>query len=397
MPQTIGAGTRGHTTFDLTAFPNDGSIPVLQVMRDLRKAEAALEPRTTPFLRSVGYGGTVNQEKHEWARRAWTPLASAVAGAYASGATTLNVATGEGKYFAKYHVLQIDDEIFWVTGVPTADAVPVVGGQGTSTPAAHAAAARVYIIGSAMPQLEPYALSPFSWGDQYFNYPQRFSGAHKHDRRAAVTPNYELAGNQHDARVKDELETQRLMLEHTLFRGRRQAGNPTAGSVRPSLMGGIKEFVGNTYTKTGLFSIYHFEEVGIDLDDKIGENAPNQILMNTKAWAIISRLMNPRRDADMSTTSATLVWRSVEFVTGRYTFMTSRNVPDGEIWLLNTKDLKVRPYQSLGWHERELPSDGEYLWTGVGMDATFEALSPKAMARIIGWDSALASYGAYAL
>lgn len=389
----------GATTYTTDAFPASGSIPAAQVVRDLRRAAAALEPRDYPFLSSVGYGPPVSQEKHEWARRAWTPLESTVATQQNAGAgvTTLVVAAGHGKYFMRYHVLKLEAEIEWVTSVST-DTATVVRGQAGTTAAQHNVGVRVMIIGTAMPQLLDYALSPFSWGDQYFNYPQRFSGAVKGDRRYYATENYEIESGEHDKRVADELATQKLTLELALFYGLRQQGDPTNAAERPSLMGGLNQFIGGTgggvrKTISGDLNIFHMEEALIDADIAIGSNAPRQILMNPKTKQIINRLLMPLRgNVGMDVTSAKLVWNSVTFETGDYSFMVSRNVPLGEIWLLNIRDAKVLPYRTLGWHERVLPNAGEAMWTGVGGDFTFEHNAPKAITVIDGWNQLLTAY-----
>lgn len=388
------------TTYTTDAFPSSGAIPAAMVVRDLRPAAAALEPRDTPFLSTVGFGAPVTAEKHEWARRAWTPIESAVQtqqNGNAGSDLTLVVTAGHGKYFARYMVIKLDSEIEWVTAV-SGDTLTVVRAQGGTSAAVHAVAAKVRIVGTAMPQMLDYALSPFSWGNQYFNYPQRFSGAVKGDRRYyAAEFQYETANNDHDTLVNNELQTQRLLLEMALFYGRRQAGDPTVGAERPSLMGGLNEFIGITgggtrTTISGDLNIYTLEDALIIYDTNIGTNAPRQILMNNRTKQIINRLLNTRRQATMDSTSASLVWNKVEFTTGEYSFMVSRNIPDGEIWLLNVRDLSVRPFRSLGWHERVLPSAGEYLWTGVGADVTFEANAPAAMGVIDGWNTAIGNY-----
>lgn len=395
------------TTYQVNTFGNvtglantydgyGGTKPGNVVIRDLRKAAAAVEPRMTPFLTTVGYGPSVEQEWHEWARRGVVPIQTTLAAGYTTGSSTyLTITTGEGKFLAPYHVLLVDSEIFWVTGYNAADQVNVIGAQGGTTGANHSTSAVVRVIGSAMPQGSDYSLNPYAWGDQYYNVPQRFSGAIKTDRREDVTPNIEIQGSQHDQRVADELGTQKLLLEQTLFRGRRQVGtNPGGAGNRPSMMGGLNDFIGKLYTLAGtpLLNIYHLEDCFYDFDQSVGENAPRQIIMNMATKRIINRLMNTRREGTMDTTSAKLVWNEVEFATGAYSFMVSRWCPDGEIWVLNTKDLHVMPYKSLGWHERELPVSGEHLWTGVGMDATFEVSSPKCVAKITGWDTTLANY-----
>lgn len=384
------------TTYTTDAFPASGAIPAAMVIRDLRPAAAALEPRDTPFTSSVGFGAPVMAEKHEWARRAWTPIESAVQTQQDATQTTLIVTAGHGKYFARYMVLKLENEIEWVTAV-SGDTLTLVRAQGGTTGAIHAVAVKVRIIGTAMPQMLDYALSPFSWGNQFYNYPQRFSGAVKGDRRYyAQATTYEGAVD-HDKKVDDELDTQRLLLEQALFFGRRQAGDPTVGAERPSLMGGLNEYIGITgggtrKTITGDLNIYHLEEALMDFDTTVGTNAPRQIIMNLKTKQIINRLMNSRREGTMDTTTARLVWNRVEFTTGEYSFMISRWVPDGEIWLLNVRDLSLRPFRSLGWHERVLPSSGEYLWTGVGCDVTFEAGAPSAMGVIDGWTTTLGNY-----
>lgn len=396
MPQVVNVGA---TTYTTDAFPASGSIPAAQVIRDLRRAAAALEPRDFPFLSTVGYGPPVGQEKHEWARRAWTPLESTVGTTQATGAGTvaLIVAAGQGKYFMRYHVLKIEAEIEWVTSVAV-DTCTVVRGQAGTTISAHNAGVRVLIIGTAMPQLLDYALSPFSWGDQYFNYPQRYSGAVKGDRRYYATENYEVESGEHDRRVTDELQTQKLLLEATLFYGLRQQGDPTVGAERPSLMGGLNQFIGGTgggirKTISGDLNIFHLEEALMDADIAIGSNAPRQIIMNPRSKQIINRLLGPLRgNFGPEVTSMKFVWNSVTFETGDYSFMVSRNCPLGEIWLLNVRDAKVLPYRTLGWHERVLPNSGEAMWTGVGGDFTFEHNAPKAITVIDGWNQTLSAY-----
>lgn len=389
-------GFRGISTYDLTQQAAEGYVPATHVIRDLRKAAMALEPHDYPFQTTIGYGDPVSQMKHEWARKSF-PVRRV------SLAATLNIGTNPGnmtlsatdaKYIAKYMVLQIDTELFWVYDTPTGTTVPLVGAQGGTTPASHATGTNnVFVVGTAMPQLEDYALSPFVWGEQYFNYPQRFSGAVKTDRAADVTPNYELMGMQHDEKVRAELEEQHIHLEESIYRARRQLGSLVQGAMRPSMFGGIREFVGNIYDQSaGALTIYTFETVALDMNAKVSKNMPRQLIMSDNDWAIVSRLLNPRREWREDTAELNLVWRAVSFGVVTYRFMTSFWCPDGQIWGLNTKDLSILPYRSMGWHERELPNSGEAKYTGVGMDCTFEALGPKAMFLINNYDRTLANY-----
>lgn len=396
MPTVVNVGA---TTYTTDSFPTSGAVPAAEIIRDLRRAAAALEPRNFPFLSTVGYGPAVAQEKHEWARRAWTPLLSTVQTQQNSGAgvTTLVVAAGTGKYFMKYHVIRVEAEIEWLSVAPSADTLTVVRGQAGTTAAQHNVGVTVRIIGSAMPQLLDYALSPFSWGDQFFNYPQRFSGAVKGDNRYYATDNYEIESDEHAARVADELNTQKLTLELALFYGLRQAGDPTTAAERPSLMGGLNQFIGGTgggtrQTVTGDLNIFHIEEALIVADLAVGQNAPRQIILSPRTKQIINRLMMPWRQTTMQNKTANLVWNSVEFETGEYSFMVTRNIPDGEIWLLNVKDAKVLPYRTLGWHERVLPNSGEAKYTGVGGDFTFEHNAPKAITVIDGFTQTITAY-----
>src|SRR5690606_6705749 len=141
--------------------------------------------------------------------------------------TSITVATGEGVLFHKWHVLEIIDyqtgsntaldestkEIVLVTADPNGDTLTVARGQGGTTAQAHSQGAKVFIIGSAEPELSEHTIGAVARGDQQCNYCQRFFDGVKADKAARNMPTWEHRTDPMLADLKEKQLELKLQLE----------------------------------------------------------------------------------------------------------------------------------------------------------------------------------------
>lgn len=92
---------------------------------------------------------TVDQKKVQWIEDELLPARGTLNGALTSSATTVNVATGQGKNFTVGHVIRVADEFMRVTAVAT-DALTVTRAFAGSTAAAQVTGAAVVGVGTAL-------------------------------------------------------------------------------------------------------------------------------------------------------------------------------------------------------------------------------------------------------
>lgn len=401
----------GQTTYNATDFPAGGTRNQDRIVRDLTEFMDAPDRRDTPFLNSVKKGRPFQQNKKEWGIRAVNPRGSTVGAAgYASGATSIPVATGHGSRFQQGHVLWIEDqtnpanyEISWVTDNPSGDTLTVKPAQGGTTSRAGVSGDIIRIIGIAMPQLTDYPLGSLSRGDLFYNYSERFMTMVRLDRAARTTPDYEQNG---DWLLKDAAQKSgdlKLDLEAALVRGRRQEGDPNPADPEPSLMSGILHFAelgGNILNVGGsatLLDIYNLEEATAQLDEAVGDKAGSKIIMNLKTKRIFNRLLNANRRGTYQDTTATLKWSKVSLETGDYEFTHLRDsvFPDGTILIYNPAYVSYHPRKGLDWQEEDLATKGPYDERAVLGEFTFQMEAPQTCFLINNFNTTLSAYPAF--
>lgn len=128
--------------------------------RVVADAISMIDYESAPLLKVLG---VQNQSGNKFRFRTWpttkpeiledsmAPQETTLASGYSTTGTSLAVASGTGKYFRKYHLVEIDSERFLVTAV-SGDTLTVTYAYQGTTNANHSSGATVTIVGIAAPE-----------------------------------------------------------------------------------------------------------------------------------------------------------------------------------------------------------------------------------------------------
>lgn len=360
----------------------------------------ALAPYETPLYSSIGVGKEIDQQKPEWGQSYQTPHVSATAEAVSIAETAIDVTSGHGVRFHPYHVIKFledasgnAEEIAWVQSV-SGDTLTVVKAQGGTSDLAHDSGTVIEIIGVAVPQNTDFPKGPITYGDLAYNYFQRFADGLQMDDAERNTPNLEFKGDQLLTQMDIKARDLKILVEKAIVRGGRQAGSADPSAKRGSMMGGLPSFLTTNATNLtdNVLSLYDIETELRDLWNSVGSNAAKSLLMSMNTAAILDSLPNPYRQYDNNTRDVNLTMNSMTFRTGRYSFMVSRYVPDGEIWGVDMSALKLHPYKGLNWHTKVHATDGDHSWHSISADLTLIVKRESAMFRLYNFDTNLDNY-----
>lgn len=383
-------------------------------LRDVSAFMEELEPSKTPVLSSISGRGTVSQLKYEWGLKRLRPHSFALANNLTTTTTSLNLGTTHIKKIQKYMVLRLinptlGDEILWCSADPnlSAGTVTVVRAQGgTSDPGAThttTAVTSVEIIGIAEPITGvDHAISPYLYGDWFYNTIQRFSGGPKMDNIARFTADHERgSGDKMVQLLREEMVNQKILLEKAVLLGGRQTGAPATPT--PPMFGGIRFYLGtadsnnNVRTVTGTLGVYDFEEITAAVWASYTDNTALKCLCNMKTKRIVNRLLNPFRGSDdASNNKLNLKFDSFDLETGNITFLPPHPwMPDGEIWGLDFDGMSVPSYVGEGngdWHVEENAVSGSYQWKSLTAVKGFKFEGEPRCWRITGFSTDLNQY-----
>lgn len=366
----------------------------------------ALERQDTRLMNSMKKGKAGSQRKERTGIHGVTPRGSQLSGAAAVGATSLPVATGHGVRFQQGHVLQItrasdnQTEIVWVNDDPAHNSIPVKRAQGGTTALAFVANDKIRIVGIAMPQLSDYPLAPISRGRMFHNFYQEFSKHLTISDQADSEPTVEFPEGKILAKDMVKLGKELKMdLEQALVNGRRQEGSPDPSNPIPSMLGGLIQFAemsGNVFNVGGpsaLLDIEVINEALITMDESIGDNRGNKLLMSHRTKQIFNRLRHPMSyNAGSDSTNVDLRWNTVETDFGKLEFESEYGMPDGLILLFDPSEMEYAPFVNLDWKEKDVPTKGNYKWRGVSGTYTFRPGAVPGYAVINNFDTNLANY-----
>lgn len=362
-----------------------------------------MEPYETPFVTTIGIGEEIDNPKPEWLQRYQLPHVIGLNTSMDNSQNELVATSGHGLYLQKYSVLRIidptnGDEIVWIptdaadwAGANTPD---IVRAQGGTTAVAHTAPLDIQVIGVAEPNMVDHADAPYVWGDFKYNRFQRFGGRIGMDNLGRVTPNHEIKGDQLTARIMEKAKDYKLQLEKAVIYGGRQTGDPDQ-SV-PDMMGGIGYFLTtNAFNQSAAkLTVAGIEHATATVWDRVESNMPNTLYCNMKTKRILDRIVEPIRftGTGASTNEFDFRLRTLKLGTGDFNFVVSRFMPDGEIWGLNPKDLKIHPYKESRWSVREHETQGDNSRKSIhGVYTLLFPYEPRAF-RIYGFNTDLADY-----
>jgi hypothetical protein len=369
----------------------------------------ALEPRVTPLLSDIGIGPAIEQRPFYWGQSKKVAVSTALQGALTNNGTTLTVTAGTGVILQKYMVLEILNyvpgttltdptrrEIVHITAEPSGDTATIARGQSGTTGIVNDDLALVTVIGTAEPENQNHTIGPVTRGSQQFNYVQRFQEGVSADIAARNMPTWEFRT---DVLVKDfELaqKKQKFLLEMALWRGGRQAGDPT--TPLGATMGGLDTFITtNVYNLASAKLTPRLLEASLRDIAKNTEQGPEgiRLLMSYNTAAIFDALLDPIRMATASDTNATLYTENVRFRFGSFAIGVSHNAPDGVIYGIRPEYMSVRPFKGLNWHVstimgKDHGTDHDQMF--VSGDFTFVLEREASMFKIYGFSQDLNNY-----
>lgn len=352
----------------LNTFPTSvtgGATPDNNVIVDVSNWSEALEPRKTPLLTMIGMGEALEHRPTYWGQSQRVALETSLLSSMTNVATTSALATGTGVLTQKWTVAEIVDymsgsttvldqstrEIVVRTDDAATDSITVVRAQGGTSAVAHAAGAKVFIIGTAEPENNNHSLSPISRGFRVYNYFQRFQGGVSADKAAQNTPTWEHKTNPMLEDFREEQIRLKVLLEQAVLRGGRQAGD--VATPLPALMGGIDTYLTTNVTNLA-FARLTPRVLEAELRDlaKQTDGGPEglMLLMSYDTAAIWDMLIDPIRMAKSDDTMLTMYTEKVKFRFGTFDIATSHNVRNGVIYGIRKENLKVHPYKGLNWH-----------------------------------------------
>lgn len=399
MPGTFYKGS--HYTYDGKPEPADNKIRYVGPWAD------ALEPRATPLLSAMRKVGAINTRPHYWGQSVRVGMSSTLASGINDSVTTFSVAANGGVYFKKWHVAQITNyvtgttrldptrrEIVWLGAETNVDALQsVTRGAAGTTAIAHDAGAFIEIIGTAEPENENHTKDTVARGFQVGNDFQRFVGGLQADKRAQVQPSYERrSGNQMMADFEDVQRDLRVQLEKSIiFNKDSQAGNSTG---QPSMLGGIRKFITTNVTdlNNAVLSAYDIETLMRAQKKAVSDGGATTLLASYDTAAIWDTMANPYRRMDMDDNTINLTLERIRTRWGTYTLGISHWLPDGEIWVVDLRDMEYMPFEGLDWHVKRHETDGDYDWISFSGDFSFRLRREARMALIKGFESDLDAY-----
>jgi len=399
----------------LTTYPTTvagGTTPPDNLIIDVSKWAEALEPRKTPLLTKIGIGEPVNLRPHRWGQSRRMAMESTLAANINNAATSITVATSEGVLFHKWHVLEIIDyqpgsntaldestkEIVLVTADPNGDTLTVARGQGGTTAQAHSQGAKVFIIGSAEPELSEHTIGAVARGDQQFNYFQRFFDGVKADKAARNMPTWEHRTDPMLADLKEKQLELKLQLELAIWRGGRQQGDANPAGATPAMMGGIDTFiVTNVTNMAGAKLTPRVLEAELRDLAKSVDGGPEglTLLMSYDTAAIFDSMLDPIRVAQAGETELTMHVEKVRYRFGTFDIMVSHNCRNGVIYGVRLENMKVRPFKGLNWHmTRKLGEQHgrDYDEIFISGDFTLEVVREAEMFKLHGFAEDIAQY-----
>ncbi len=383
-----------------------GTVPTANKIIHMADWAMRLEPENTPLLSAIGIGKEIDQDIVYFGQSAQTPYVSAATEVLSAAETDLDVTSSTGVYFNwPYAILAITDyatgsttrldhstrELVMVSSV-SSDTLTIVRGRGGTTDVDHASGARVELVGVAMPQNTDFALVPVTFGDQKYNYFQRFYEMIQADDAERNQPTYENPTDVLLAKTTEKTAWLKVLLEKSIIFGGRQRGQGTGGV--PSMMGGLDTFITTNVTNAGGARItpYSIEAELRDLWNAVGDNKATTMLMSGNTAALFDMSFNPYREATMSDTSANFTLDSIKFRFGTFNVAVSRWIPDGIIYGVNLKDISVHPFKGRNWQQKVLATDGPYSKIAVSGDFTLIVKKEAAMFKLWNFETDFTQY-----
>lgn len=324
-----------------------------------------VDPFDVPlFMRLQKRAPTVAAVKHEWLEEGLVPSTDSLAAAYVLAATSFTAT--EFQKFKKGYVLKIEDEFWRVSATPTSSTVSISNAYAGTANAAHANGTTIEIVGYAVQDgADP---EPFATTDRVskFNFHQMFQELVEVtdlDQWAQVYGVRDKYGHE----VQKWLKTIAVRAEKSLIFGKRF--EDTTNKTRT--MGGLEFYITTNVNDQAGAAITE-AAINARLESSYKEGAVNDVIavgpaQKRKTSALI---LNTMRYYPRPNTAEAVGVSADEYISdfGRQEIVLDRNIPGGDLWILQTDLLAVIQ----------------------GQPFTLEALSKTGTARksqIVGWFS----------
>lgn len=282
----------------------------------------------SPALNSLSEPCVSN--RYEWLEDEDPPFTSAVAdNPYSSGATTLNVSSGQGKYFRVGDIILVEDEQMYVSAIST-DALTVTPGWASTTQANHILGKPVYIIGRTHLEGGPAPDDITNLLAVPYNFTQEVVTTFKLSDLQQQVQRYGIS-----SAIERETQKQTRLLLRRLERqaifGRRVAPSSTT----PAAMGGLWQYVGTTKDVNAALTKTIFENELVTLFNKVGAaNMPDTILCNARGRNYLSNMYG---------TTGVVTYRDQSNPTGGWVIEMVKTSTTGDLRIYTINDIYDDP------------------------------------------------------
>ena len=256
-----GTGSRGMYSGSSTGFVPTSSPTALKL--DISDVIDAIDPRDIPLLAVLGFGAEAGpaagadslrfpciQPQHSWLNDNLIPSISLVVSSTGGPpVTTVNVTTGEGNFFNADDIIMIENGHYTITSIST-DALTVVALDST-TPAAPAVGATIYILGQASNDgaLATSFQESSTVTTQTNNFTQIFFDVVRVGGSWEATEQYGI-DNPFDRETDKKIKEVVIKLERDAHYGRRTTAMPTTNADPARRMGGLWYYIRSTLAGT---------------------------------------------------------------------------------------------------------------------------------------------------
>jgi hypothetical protein len=275
----------------------------------------------------------------------------------------------------------------------------VVRAQGGTSAGTFSSGAFVEVLASAIPQGEDFVVSPDAYGTFYTNYFQTVQKGKRISQDANVTPNWEFEDTNHIARLmKNAAMEAKRELEKSIVQGGAQRGTNAAGaSQRPSMMGGLNDFIVSAGDVTNLqgypVTPYDIEQAGANLWETVGDAGAKKLLMSMTTARMFDGILQKYRQANMNETGLNTMFKTFDTRFGEFEIVPTRWIPEGVVYGINTDMMSYHPYEGMDWSEKEHSTDGAYVWRSVYGKFSLKVLAPETFFKLYNFNTDLDDYG----
>lgn len=343
---------------------------------------------------------TIDNPKPETTDERFAPTNATIDGTgYASGATTIGVASGHAARLQKWDILKNGDERLQVTAITSDANITVVRGVGGTTAAALAANAVIPILAPAVPEKVDSPASPVARGDFANNFIQQFIYEFEASYIQDRTRTQYLVGNGGKGEYKWEmgrkLKEAARDLDRTLLYG---VKNDATANSNPWMMGGLNSFITlNVTAKSGL----PVAEADLMVAQQTAwsdvgpENMGRQIHSGIFLKSVFSSYYDGMRRADAQTTKIKIKIDQVENDLGLFEFVPNyymQELGPGDLFGFDPNNLTLQVYDGLDWMEEPLAKTGAYERGHIVGVFSLEALGDRAHYKITGASTTRGDY-----